>query len=218
MLLFTLECLTHWGRVMHICISKIISIGSDNGLCPSRRQATIWTSAGILSIGPLGTNFSEIWIKVNTFSFKKMHLKISSGKWWPYCLSLNVLNCHGCMIASRGQFNIKTTSYQSRNSHYENRNISVQETPAAMIYSDFYISLISGPWFNVNISHYQYRKSHCVDKMFIRSFYLHNQISQTAMLSSYWFSPCFLQTTVWLYLLNYWLNWNARSIDQDSYF
>ena len=29
-----------------------------------------------------------------TFSFKKMHLKILSGKWWPFCLSLNVLLIH----------------------------------------------------------------------------------------------------------------------------
>ena len=32
-------------------------------LSPGRRQAIIWTNAGILSIEPLGTNFSEIWIK-----------------------------------------------------------------------------------------------------------------------------------------------------------
>ena len=33
--------LTHWGRVTHICVSKLIIIGSDNGLSPSRRQAII---------------------------------------------------------------------------------------------------------------------------------------------------------------------------------
>ena len=54
--------LTHWGRVMHICVSKQTIIGSDNGLSPDRRQAIIWTSAGILLIGPLGTNFGEIFI------------------------------------------------------------------------------------------------------------------------------------------------------------
>ena len=47
--------------MMHICISKLTSIGSDNGLSPGRRQAIIWTNAGILLIGPLGTNFSEIF-------------------------------------------------------------------------------------------------------------------------------------------------------------
>ena len=38
-----------------------------------RRQSIIWTKTDVLSIGPLGTNFSEIWIKTQHFSFKKMH-------------------------------------------------------------------------------------------------------------------------------------------------
>ena len=61
---------------MHICVSKLTIIGADNGLAPSRRQAIIWTNAGILSIGPLATNVSEILIKIYKFSFKKMHLKM----------------------------------------------------------------------------------------------------------------------------------------------
>ena len=52
--------LTHWGQVTHICVSKLTVIGSDNGVSPGRHQAIIWTNAGILSIGPLGTNFNEI--------------------------------------------------------------------------------------------------------------------------------------------------------------
>ena len=83
--------LTHWGRVTHICISKQTIIGSDNGLSPGRRQAIVWTNAGILLIGPLGTNFSEISIKILTFSLTKMRLKVSSAKWRPVCLGLNVL-------------------------------------------------------------------------------------------------------------------------------
>ena len=85
------SALTHWGRVTHICISKITIIGSDNGLSPGRRQAIIWTNAGILLIGPLGIKFSEILIEINTFSFKKMHLKLSSAKRRPFCLCLNEL-------------------------------------------------------------------------------------------------------------------------------
>ena len=90
-------CLTHWGRVTHICVGKLTNIGSDNGLSPGRRQVIIWTNAGVLLIGPLGTNFSEILIKIHTFSFKKIHLKMSSGKWRPFCLSLNVLISLGAM-------------------------------------------------------------------------------------------------------------------------
>ena len=83
--------LTHWGRVTHICVSKLTIIGSDNGLSPDRRQAIIWTNAGIFLIGPSGTNFSEILIEILTFSFKKMRLNVSSAKWRPFCLGLNVL-------------------------------------------------------------------------------------------------------------------------------
>ena len=88
------ECrwtLTHWGRVTHVCVSKINTVGSDNGLSPGRRQAIIWTNAGILLIGPLRTNFSEILSEIHSFSFKKMHFKMSSAKWRPFCLGLNEL-------------------------------------------------------------------------------------------------------------------------------
>ena len=50
--------LTHWGRVTHICVSKLTIIGSDNGLSPGRRQAIIWTNAGILLTRTLGTKTS----------------------------------------------------------------------------------------------------------------------------------------------------------------
>ena len=83
--------LTHWDRVMHICVSKLNIIGSDKGLSPGRRQAIIGTNTGILLIGPLATKFSENLIRIQKFSFKKMHLKMSSAKWCQFCLCLNVL-------------------------------------------------------------------------------------------------------------------------------
>ena len=83
--------LIHWGVVTHICVCKLTIIGSNNGLSPGRRQAIIWTNAGILLIWPLETNFSEIFIEIHTFSFKTMHFKMSSGKWRPFCFDLNVL-------------------------------------------------------------------------------------------------------------------------------
>ena len=44
-----------------------------------------------------------------------------------------------------------------------------------------------GPWFNIKMSSYQYRKSHCGDKTVVRSSYLHNGISFTGKMSSlYW--------------------------------
>ena len=92
--------LTHRGRVTHICVSKLIIIGSDNGLSPDRRQAIIWTNSGILLIGPVGTNFSEILIEILTFSFKKMRLKVSSVKRRPFCLGLNELSHKSRSMAS----------------------------------------------------------------------------------------------------------------------
>ena len=81
----------HWGRVTQICVGNLTIIGSDNGVSLGRRQAIIWTNAGILLIGSLGTNFSEICIEVQAFSFKERHLKMSSAKWRPFCHGLNVL-------------------------------------------------------------------------------------------------------------------------------
>ena len=84
--------LTHWGEVSHICICELIVIGSDNGLPPSRRQAIIWTNAGILLIGTLGTEFSEILSEIQTFSFKKMHLNMSNVKFSFKKMHLNMSN------------------------------------------------------------------------------------------------------------------------------
>ena len=87
-----IERLTHWGQVTHICVGNLTIIGPDNGLSPGWHQAIIWTNAGILLIQTLGTNFSEILREIYTFPFKKMHLKMSYGKFRPSFLGLNVLS------------------------------------------------------------------------------------------------------------------------------
>ena len=53
---------TEWRNMYASVIYALI--GSDNGLSDVR-QAIIWTNAGMLFTGPLGTNFSEIWIKLH---------------------------------------------------------------------------------------------------------------------------------------------------------
>ena len=57
----------------HVCVSKFTISGSDDGLSPGRHQAIIWINTGILLIWALGTNCSGILIKIDRFSFKKMH-------------------------------------------------------------------------------------------------------------------------------------------------
>ena len=76
----------------HICVSKLTIIGSDNGLSPGRRQAIIWTNDGILLIRTLWTNFIEILGEIHSFSFSKMHLKMSFANWRLFGLGLNELN------------------------------------------------------------------------------------------------------------------------------
>ena len=70
--------LIHWGRVTHICVDNLTIIGSDNGLSPGRRQAITWTNVGILLIGPMGTNFSEMLIEIHTFSFENVVWKMAA--------------------------------------------------------------------------------------------------------------------------------------------
>ena len=60
---------THLGHLTHICIGDSTIIVSDNGLSPNRCQAIFWTGMGKLLIGPLETNFNEISIEIQIFSF-----------------------------------------------------------------------------------------------------------------------------------------------------
>ena len=96
----------------HICVGKLTIIDSDNGLSPGRHQAIIWTNARILLIGPLGTNFIEMLIKIHTFSFRKMHLKMSSAKWRPFCLGLNVLNINMAYLIPMTSYHISRGYWQ----------------------------------------------------------------------------------------------------------
>ena len=110
---------------MLICITRLTTIGSDNGLSPGQHQAIIWTNAGILLIGALGTNVSEILIKICTFSFKKMLLKMSCGKRRPSCIGLNVLTHWGWVTHMHHETNhywfIQWLVAWSAPSHYPNQ-------------------------------------------------------------------------------------------------
>ena len=64
------------------------SIAEVNGWFPIRRQAITWTNAELLSLGPHGTSFSDIWTEVRYSSFQKMLLKISSAWWQPFCFQV----------------------------------------------------------------------------------------------------------------------------------
>ena len=68
--------------MMHIYASvSWVYIASGNGFS----SAITWTSAGLLSIGLLGMNFSEIWIRFYHFHLRKCILKCCLPNWWPFC-------------------------------------------------------------------------------------------------------------------------------------
>ena len=106
--------LTHWGRVTHICVSKLRIIGSDNGLSPGRRQAIIWTNAGILLIWPFRNKLqwnvnrnSYIFSDENAFEDVNEMADILSR---PQCVKENVmllLHFH----EFRGSFHTHATLY-----------------------------------------------------------------------------------------------------------
>ena len=97
--------LTHYGRVTHICVSEIIIIGSDDGFSPGRRQAIIWTNAGVLLIGPLGIHFNGIvnrnqYIFIQKNALGNVVFEMASISSQPQCvkikdpLILNPINSH----------------------------------------------------------------------------------------------------------------------------
>ena len=136
----TINQLTHWGRMTHICVNKLTIIGSDNGLAPGRRRTIIWTNDGILLIGPLGTNFSEILIGIQTFSFKKMRLKISSAKWRPFCLGLNVIIKTMCPTTSHN------SPEQTHGSLHRYATLSGLLHTVKPVYNDHLMGYLSAFW------------------------------------------------------------------------
>ena len=117
--------------MMYTCISYLTIIGSDNGLSPERRQAIIWTNAGILLIGTLGINFSDILMEINILSFKKMHLKMSSGKCRPFCLGLNELSRD--KEEKSGQMTAPMVCPSTHYSHKEHDGISNHQSHACLL-------------------------------------------------------------------------------------
>ena len=135
----------------YICLNKLTSTGSDNGLSPGRRQATIWTNDGKILTRPLGTNFSEILNEIHFFiqesAFESVICKIAPILSRPQCLN----------------------------------------SLAAPFINKRSVKLTPGAWFNIKMTSYQYRKSHCGDKTILRPSYLHNGISYTGKTTSlYW--------------------------------
>ena len=91
------------------------TIDSDNGLSPVRCQAIIWANADILSIWPLGINFTGILMEIKTFSFKEVSLKMLSAKRRPFCLGLGGL-IQWILFSYHCKIKLKAVTNNTRNS------------------------------------------------------------------------------------------------------
>ena len=129
----------------HICVGNLTIIVSDNGLSPGRRQAIIWTSDGILWIRPLGTNYSEILIAFLTFWLKKMRLNVSSAKWRPFCLGLNVWRALGQHYADNRLHRHVCSTKADKQRVRTMRFIVVTKTRLVLVFPHSQ-SLESNPW------------------------------------------------------------------------
>ena len=161
--------LTHWGRVTHICVGNLTIIGSDNGLSPGRRQAIIWTNAGILLIRTLGTNFSEIFTEVHTFSFKKMHLKMSSAKWHPFCPGFYVL-MHPPIVWSsllyKGSHGLVTSEWCIMGLHWDDERASTNKSEILYFLFNTLFDLSE-----ILIKHYHFHSKYIFEHTICQLFY-----------------------------------------------
>ena len=98
--------LTHWGRVTHICVSKLTIIGSDNGLLPGHLKQC-WNAVNL-----------DPWKQTSVKSqsqFKHFH---STKCIWKYRGKGEVRQVPTKGWA-RGVWCMKTNAFRTCDSHYE---------------------------------------------------------------------------------------------------
>ena len=78
-----LLCLTHWGRVRHICVSKLTIISSDNGLSPER-----WNIVNLDPGNKLQWNINQnSWIFIQENTSQNVVWKRAAILSRPQCVS-----------------------------------------------------------------------------------------------------------------------------------
>ena len=55
------DCLTHWGRVTHMCLGNLTIIGSDNGLAPNHYLNQCWNIVNRTYRNKLKWHFDRNW-------------------------------------------------------------------------------------------------------------------------------------------------------------
>ena len=103
------QMLIYWGRVTHVCVSKLTIVGSDNGLLPGRRQAIIWTNAGLFVNSNLRNKLqwnikqnSDIFIQEN--AFENVVCEMAAILSQPQCVKVG--RCVQGIISHTGNMNL----------------------------------------------------------------------------------------------------------------
>ena len=83
---------------MRVYVSSLTLFGSDNALSSGRRQAIIWTNAGVLLIGPLGFGLNMLTdchnhTDVNSIAPNEHFVNL------PVCMSINPPEIKHCLFA-----------------------------------------------------------------------------------------------------------------------
>ena len=104
----------------HICVNKLAIIGSDNGLSPGRRQAIIWTNAGILLIGPHGNRLQwnlnrNLCIFIQKNAFENVIWKLVAILSRPQCV--NTHECWRLIVTSYTREYHRSSLMRSANTH-----------------------------------------------------------------------------------------------------
>ena len=116
-----------------------------------------------------------------------------TGKSWPWKFSLIELRWHLRPFVNIDIHWLMPDGVCGRRLRHKYKQLHWASLNDALYTSTHGINLVfpeySAVWFNIKMSSYQYRKSHCWDKTVVRSSYLHNGISYTGKMSSlYWIS------------------------------
>ena len=82
-----LSALTHWGRVMHICVSKLTIIGSDNGLLPDHYLKLYWNNVYWTLRNNFQWNFNQnLNISIQENAFEHVIRKMAAMLSHPQCV------------------------------------------------------------------------------------------------------------------------------------
>ena len=115
-------------------------------------------------------------------------VRVKISCWCPPCYCWNAEQCFHCFVV---KFIVYVYACRGLGPKAVNKNTYLSiyvlwPKDRGLRSADYHIRY-PGPWFNIKMPSYQYRKSHCGDKTVVRSSYLHNGISYTGKTASlYW--------------------------------